>query len=598
MKQQNLLTKMLLLFALVVGSVSSVWAQEVYTHTFTKTELENLLTSDQELTDDNDETLSFKWSFTAKHDNSNVTMNNGDSRGIQVGSGTTTNSCRTLTLSTSGISGNISKIVVVGGLAKSGAGTINAKINDYDFGGSNATQELVASGSEAGTYTFEGNATGTVLITMSQPTTNKAMYLKSIEITYTDASAVEKPTFSPAGGTIYEATNVTISAATGCTIYYTTDGSTPTQASATGTSVVIPASGTTVLKAIAVDGSNKVSGVATAEYTYKNPALLYETKSSFSSGETSGKLEDLIKYTSYQGGAGTAPGIYNNGIRLYQISGSNNYGGYITLSADDGYRITGFSIKTTNTYSTTVDYTVDGSTSIGEGEILGKNSEYSKDGLFNKSVSIYNLGTGSNGRLEIASITVFYIQVTSANIASSGYSTLSNDNALDFANAVADDDEADALVAYIIPSNDGVKLTKTEVTEAPAGTGILLKGTAGVTYTIPVKANATAVGTNLLKAGPVTVPDGNETIYLLKSGQFHLASAGTTSAGKAYLELPAAVGAPALSIDNDDETTGIGMTTVNGQQTTDGVYYDLSGRRVAQPTKGLYIVNGKKIVIK
>ncbi len=598
MKQQNLLTKMLLLFALVVGSVSSVWAQEVYTHTFTKTELENLLTSDQELTDDNDETLSFKWSFTAKHDNSNVTMNNGDSRGIQVGSGTTTNSCRTLTLSTSGISGNISKIVVVGGLARSGAGTINAKINDYDFGGSNATQGLVASGSEAGTYTFEGNATGTVLITMSQPTTNKAMYLKSIEITYTDASAVEKPTFSPAGGTIYEATNVTISAATGCTIYYTTDGSTPTQASATGTSVVIPASGTTVLKAIAVDGSNKVSGVATAEYTYKNPALLYETKSSFSSGETSGKLEDLIKYTSYQGGAGTAPGIYNNGIRLYQISGSNNYGGYITLSADDGYRITGFSIKTTNTYSTTVDYTVDGSTSIGEGEILGKNSEYSKDGLFNKSVSIYNLGTGSNGRLEIASITVFYIQVTSANIASSGYSTLSNDNALDFANAVADDDEADALVAYIIPSNDGVKLTKTEVTEAPAGTGILLKGTAGVTYTIPVKANATAVGTNLLKAGPVTVPDGNETIYLLKSGQFHLASAGTTSAGKAYLELPAAVGAPALSIDNDDETTGIGMTTVNGQQTTDGVYYDLSGRRVAQPTKGLYIVNGKKIVIK
>lgn len=202
------------------------------------------------------------------------------------------------------------------------------------------------------------------------------------------------------------------------------------------------------------------------------------------------------------------------------------------------------------------------------------------------------------GSHRIATVVVTLTNSTTAKIASSGYSTLSAACGLDFANAVADNETADALVAYIIPRNDGAKLTMSTVTEASAGTGILLKGTPGVTYTILVKTNATAVGTNLLKAGPVTVPDGNETIYLLKSGQFHLASAGTTSAGKAYLELPAAVGAPALSIDNDDETTGIGMTTVNGQQTTDGVYYDLSGRRVAQPTKGLYIVNGKKIVIK
>ena len=31
---------------------------------------------------------------------------------------------------------------------------------------------------------------------------------------------------------------------------------------------------------------------------------------------------------------------------------------------------------------------------------------------------------------------------------------------------------------------------------------------------------------------------------------------------------------------------------------TDGIYYNLAGQRVAQPTKGLYIVNGKKVVIK
>jgi hypothetical protein len=37
-------------------------------------------------------------------------------------------------------------------------------------------------------------------------------------------------------------------------------------------------------------------------------------------------------------------------------------------------------------------------------------------------------------------------------------------------------------------------------------------------------------------------------------------------------------------------------TTDNGQQTTD--FYDLQGRRVENPTKGIYIVNGKKVVIK
>ena len=177
-------------------------------------------------------------------------------------------------------------------------------------------------------------------------------------------------------------------------------------------------------------------------------------------------------------------------------------------------------------------------------------------------------------------------------IASSGYTTLSSAHGLDFANATAE--EADALIAYIIPSNNGVKLTKTEVTEAAAGTGILLKGTPGATYTIPVKSGAAAVITNLLKAGPKVVEEGNQKIYLLKSGQFRLASAGTTSVGKAYLELPEAVGAPALSIDGDDETTGI----QNLERTmNDNQYYTLDGSRVAQPTKGLYIVNGKKVLV-
>lgn len=43
-------------------------------------------------------------------------------------------------------------------------------------------------------------------------------------------------------------------------------------------------------------------------------------------------------------------------------------------------------------------------------------------------------------------------------------------------------------------------------------------------------------------------------------------------------------------------TTGI--QKLKGNTQNDGIYYDLSGRRVEKPSKGVYIVNGKKVVIK
>ena len=46
----------------------------------------------------------------------------------------------------------------------------------------------------------------------------------------------------------------------------------------------------------------------------------------------------------------------------------------------------------------------------------------------------------------------------------------------------------------------------------------------------------------------------------------------------------------------DDKTTGISQID-NGKSAIEN-YYDLQGRRVDRPTKGLYIVNGKKVIIK
>ncbi len=79
------------------------------------------------------------------------------------------------------------------------------------------------------------------------------------------ASVVAAPTFSPAGGTYTSAQNVTISTTTsGATIYYTTDGSTPSSHS-TAYTTPIPVSGNMTIKAIAVKG-DVLSTVVTATY--------------------------------------------------------------------------------------------------------------------------------------------------------------------------------------------------------------------------------------------------------------------------------------------------------------------------------------------
>ena len=86
--------------------------------------------------------------------------------------------------------------------------------------------------------------------------------------------------------------------------------------------------------------------------------------------------------------------------------------------------------------------------------------------------------------------------------------------------------------------------------------------------------------------------------YVLSNGHdfVWVKDAGTLAAGKCWIELSKAAGARRLTIVFEDETTGI--SSVKTAATIEGNCYDLSGRRVAKPTKGLFIVNGKKIAVK
>ena len=88
--------------------------------------------------------------------------------------------------------------------------------------------------------------------------------------------------------------------------------------------------------------------------------------------------------------------------------------------------------------------------------------------------------------------------------------------------------------------------------------------------------------------------------YVLSGGSSFVwvKDAGVLSAGKCWIELPkSANNARALSIVFEGETTGINAVSSSADK-TDGEWYDLSGRRVAQPAKGIYVKNGRKVIVK
>ena len=199
--------------------------------------------------------------------------------------------------------------------------------------------------------------------------------------------------------------------------------------------------------------------------------------------------------------------------------------------------------------------------------------------------------TGKTGVKPPTEITALSIPAT---IGTSGYITLGAQYDLDPLKATP----VGELETYVVTGVSGSAVTLEEIPHIPAGEGVILKGTPGTTYTIPVFQHGYTVSTNLLKVsdGSVTGGDG---IYALAEkesvvGFYKVKNTVTIPAGKCYLNTVA--GAPDYLSFGGDAT---GIDEVRGKtEEVRGEFYNLAGQRVAQPTKGLYIVNGKKVVMK
>ena len=155
------------------------------------------------------------------------------------------------------------------------------------------------------------------------------------------------------------------------------------------------------------------------------------------------------------------------------------------------------------------------------------------------------------------------------------------------------------------------RLVLTKVNEVPAGTGLYVKGSQG-TYTIPVTETAmfyTSLLVGVTEDTELSPTTDTHTNYILANGSYGigfytLSQTGTIAAGKAYLSLPTkAIQNLANGIGlafEDEETTGISLIPSLSPEGESSGYYTLDGRKLeGKPTqKGVYIMNGKKIVIR
>ena len=176
-------------------------------------------------------------------------------------------------------------------------------------------------------------------------------------------------------------------------------------------------------------------------------------------------------------------------------------------------------------------------------------------------------------------------------ITAAGYATICSAYALDFAGT--------GLTAYIAKEAEGNNVEFEAVTTIPANTGVLLKGDKGDYNIAVVPSSSTDVSANLF-VGVLenTVVDAGTAFVLMASpevGFYKNSKAFTVGANTAYIPADVAPARSFIGFDEDSQTTSISEKRIVKNE---GVVYNLNGQRVAAPQRGLYIVGGKKVVMK
>lgn len=181
-------------------------------------------------------------------------------------------------------------------------------------------------------------------------------------------------------------------------------------------------------------------------------------------------------------------------------------------------------------------------------------------------------------------------------VSDAGFATYATKNNI----KVPEDENVKVMTVKVNAEGTAIELDEVAAgTVIPAKTGILVKADQGNHDFVVTSDKGTELIYNDLKAATIDEPSDGATYFALtKIGDkvgFALVENGVViPAGKAYLSIPrAASGAKFFGLDG--EATGINSVKT---AKADGAYYTLEGVKTTKPVKGLYIHNGKKIVVK
>lgn len=196
-----------------------------------------------------------------------------------------------------------------------------------------------------------------------------------------------------------------------------------------------------------------------------------------------------------------------------------------------------------------------------------------------------------------------YLGPLTITIGSTGYATYVTPCAIDL-DAISSD-----LIAYKVTSaavgDYNVHLESVEGIVG-AGRALIFQGNPGTyTFTRSTQSETTDLSDNLLKGSDGRIKGDGSTIYGFANkshgvGFYLVGNDVTIPAGKAYLQIVSGSGEVKefLPLDFWDATGIINIEQLDKLQLDNYEIYDLQGRRVKYPIKGLYIVNGKKLFIK
>lgn len=441
-------------------------------------------------------------------------------------------------------------------------------------------------------YTFEAAYPYFALYTVG----SNAVYINSITVVWNttggggSVETVAVPAINPASQKFSEAFDATITGAEGTTLKYTLDGSDPatsqtaTAVEAATATVKIPAQ-TTTLKAIALKG-DLVSQVAEAVYTYRAPS---ENDGTFAKPYTVEEFK-FWKPTQEVWVVGEILGNAANGENNFNPNDTQN----------------------TNVCIGTAENNMPVKLAVDEFRALNLYAKKKAVLMVKGAKGIYFNRTG------IEYPTQFYIAdptqaLASINVkATEGYATYYNDKL-----GVTIPEGIDAKCGVITDVNNGaltIDYRYAAGAEIPAGNAVLVK--AGKAMQIPLivsKHTSNVIAENMLKGQATTgdfIADPDYKYYKLAYNNYNTkeglgfyfgaenGGAFTVPAGMAYLAVPRSMAVKCFLLDG----SATGIEGIEAGQTAEAVktVYTLDGRKVeAQKLpKGIYIVNGKKVIVK